>query len=369
MENKTVVRAVDVGYGNVKFTLSHPNFTSPIECSSFPSRSPVASGKSLAGGILSNLKTVTVQVGESVYEVGSDVAHAETINDTGAVLEKKFCLSDQYKARLLGALHYMITGKDSSGQPYMQGSTIDILVLGLPVATYRDAVIREQLSNSLANTTHKYPNGNTVKIGVVRVVPQPLGAFYDYANKNNLIEQLMTETNLIVDIGYFTFDWLFCHGMKPVANRSDSVNKGMSEILKGVSAAVIKQYGFDSDVNTLARILDLHLTSGKTTPCNVYSRNIDVMDYLGHGKPTINSALASLSGSVGDGIDINNIILAGGGAKFFQSAIEEKFPHNKVIVSDLPAFTNVRGFQLAGEAWASSAVVKARKEERIGVVS
>jgi len=59
-----------------------------------------------------------------------------------------------------------------------------------------------------------------------------------------------------------------------------------------------------------------------------------------------------LASKVGSGVDIQNIVLAGGGAEFFREVIAEKFPRHAIQTTDSPVFANVRGFQLAGAQFA-----------------
>jgi plasmid segregation protein ParM len=71
------VCAIDVGYGNVKYSFSHKDALSKISCGIFPSRSPVAGDKSLSAGMVKGRDTVTIKVGETEYEVGNHVAKAQ----------------------------------------------------------------------------------------------------------------------------------------------------------------------------------------------------------------------------------------------------------------------------------------------------
>ena len=52
-------------------------------------------------------------------------------------------------------------------------------------------------------------------------------------------------------------------------------------------------------------------------------------------------------------MDITNIILAGGGADFFLDVLESKFRNHEIITTKDPVFANVRGFQRAGQQFAT----------------
>lgn len=61
-----VVRAIDVGYGNTKFTSLETS--SDIQCGVFPSLAPQASvGPDLAAGLMQRRNTVLVEVGGAEF--------------------------------------------------------------------------------------------------------------------------------------------------------------------------------------------------------------------------------------------------------------------------------------------------------------
>lgn len=353
-----VVRAIDVGYGNVKFTFNHVDAFSTIECDIFPSRSPVAGDKSLSAGLIQGRDTVTVKVNGTDYEVGRGVAKAQGAFDKSAVLDKGFCLSDAYLARLRGALYYMMGSVKKPEVKYFDSNTISLLVVGLPVSTFRNKELPAKLKAKLTGT-HDLPDGRTVAVNNVQVMPQPLGAFFEYAFEKSMLETMSAQRNLIIDPGFFTFDWLMSDGLAIVDQRSDSVSRGMSAVIKAIVEAAKKKFGWNAETSMLMRLLDEHFREGK--PFNVYGKDVDVTEFLGAGKVVINEAVSALANNVGDGADIHNIILAGGGAALYQPAIQEKFPRHTIQVMNDPVYSNVRGFQLSGE---QRVIQRLRKEKQ-----
>lgn len=354
-----VVRAIDVGYGNVKFTLNHPDAFSRIECDIFPSRSPAASDKSLSAGVVQGRDTVIVNLHGSEYEVGRGVSKAQGTFDVSAVLDKDFCLSDAYLARLRGALYYMMGSSKKTSTKYIAGTHISMLVVGLPVASFKNKELSTKLKTALTGT-HELPDGRTVVVDNVLVMPQPLGAFFEYAFENSMFETMRDQTNLIIDPGFFTFDWLLSEGLTINDQRSDSVNRGMSAVIGAVVEAAKKKEGWGAESGMLSRLLDEHFREGK--PFVVYGKEVNVGEYLGAGKSVINEAVAGMVNKVGDGADIQNIILAGGGAQLYHAAIQDKFPRHRILVMKDPVYSNVRGFQLAGEQRVIQHLRAARKE-------
>lgn len=67
-----IIKAVDVGYGNTKYSVLASDKN--IQCGIFPSISPQASnGPDLSSGLLQRRNTIVVKVGGVKYEVGKDV--------------------------------------------------------------------------------------------------------------------------------------------------------------------------------------------------------------------------------------------------------------------------------------------------------
>lgn len=359
-----VVRAVDVGYGNVKFSLQHPHASQQVMCGIFPSRSPAAtsSEQTLAAGAMQARDTVSIKIRKNTYEVGYGVTHAEGAFDETAVLDKGFCLSDAYMARLLGAVYYQMGGPRDNradvGPKFFEGSTISLLVLGLPVSTYREPDLRDKLRAAVVGT-HELPDDRTVNIRNVQVIPQPMGAFYEYAFQNNMFDRMSTQHNLVIDPGFFTFDWLMTDGLTPLDGRSNAVYRGMSAVMKAIAESIKRQESLGTDISTLTRLLDNHFRTGR--PFFVGQKQIDVGPHIAAGHPVIYEAVSALGNLVGDGSDIQNIIVGGGAAHMYLDAIREKFPAHKVVVTGAPVFSNVRGFQLFGEQQVIGQLHAARK--------
>jgi plasmid segregation protein ParM len=318
---------------------------SEVECGSFPSRSPSAVGKTLDSGLVKGRDTVVVSVNGGEFEVGRGVVDAQDTHDESTVLDNDFCLSDDYLARLRGALYYMMD-RDETGAKYFEGDTIGLLMVGLPVATFRNEVLRKKLK-TLVTGRHELPSGHSVNVERVLVMPQPMGAFFEYAFSCDLFDTLKEQINLIIDPGFFTFDWLMSRGLTPQDARSNSVKRGMSAVIRDIATFANEKESWNADIGRLCQQLDAHFSKG--TPFTVFNKPIDVSNYIDAGKSVVNQAVASLVNSVGSGQDINNIILAGGGAPLYLEAIKKKFPHHNIVVTKSPVFSNVRGFQLAGE--------------------
>jgi len=336
--SETIVRALDVGYGNTKYVQFHAK-GSEIACSLFPSITPQASvGTDLTGGVFQKRNTVIVEVNGVRYEVGRDARLAQDAS-YGRTLDADYSLTDSYMALVRGAIAYM-------GVPH-----IDLLVLGLPVNTHA------QYSSTLQQRVlgvHKIPSPDgqmiDVEVRSVQVTPQPIGAFFDYTIRHGVFGRMKNQTNLLIDPGYYTLDWVVSHGVKMINARSGAHAGGMSSILSTIGESVSKELGHQ--LQDFAAIDEAIRTGGRP---RFFGKERDISEHIRLGKEKARQFVSVLATKVGNaGVDIDNIILAGGGAEFFRDVIQEKFPNHELHMTYEPVFANVRGFQLAGEQFMSA---------------
>ena len=349
MPQNRVVRAIDVGYGNTKYVSQYEK-GHDVLCSIFPSIAPNASmGPDLSAGVFQRRNTVVVDVNGVKYEVGKDARIAQDASYSRN-LDPAFSMTDSYLALVRGALFYM--GK----------SNIDMLVVGLPVNTVDlyhkelaarligdhpiPAVVRDADQLFVPNGEYKMVNVSTVK-----VVPQPIGALFDFAIRNNLFSRMRTQMNLIIDPGYYTLDWVVAHGVKVSGARSGAHPGGMSSVLAAMAESIGQKLGVQ--INDVSAIDEALRTGVKP---RFFGKEYDMTEEIRLGKEKARQFVNVLANKVGNkGVDIDNIIIAGGGAEFFKDVIQEKFPQHQLVVTNDPVFSNVRGFQLAGVQWAQKA--------------
>ena len=349
-----VVRAIDVGYGNTKF-VSQYEPGHEVLCSLFPSIAPNASlGPDLAAGVLQRRNTVVVEVNGVKYEVGKDAKLAQD-SSYSRILDSAFSQTDAYLALVRGGLFYM-------GKP-----VIDMLVVGLPVNTvenYHTAlsqrlVGKHQIPVMARDADQLYvPSGATtdVEVRAVKVVPQPIGALFDFSISNNLFSRLRSQMNLVIDPGYYTLDWVVAQGIKVNGARSGAQPGGMSSVLGAMAESISQRIGVQ--ITDVSAIDDAIRTGQKP---RFFGKELDIADQILLGKEKARQFVNVLATKVGNqGVDIDNIIIGGGGAEFFRDVIQEKFPNHSLIMTNDPVFSNVRGFQLAGVQWANQAAYAQR---------
>lgn len=337
MEQEVIVRAIDVGYGHVKFTDGY-SAEGSLCVDSFPSQSPISKGDGLNARVLKRRDTFIVPVGKRFYEVGKEVADALHGHQESAVLDTKFAISDAYHARLLGALNYMASN--------LPGRTLDCLVLGLPLTTFK--TLHAEVAQRYSGEQVLNAKGDTLTIRHCEVFPQPLGSYAAFLGTK---EFSGVPRALVIDPGYNTVDWFVCKGMVVSDQRSEATHRGMSAVMKDIAERIIKGIGTDAGVAEVIRLLDAALIN--ETPLKVAGREVDLSDFMSAGDSVIEEAAQAVKNSVASGADIDEIVMTGGGARLYAPAIQKFFSHPITILSD-SSFANVRGFQALGENVAKS---------------
>jgi plasmid segregation protein ParM len=318
--------SVDVGYGDVKFVVSS-NMGRPLDCRSFPSIVAHPSRQDLSGGVIAGRDTVIVNVEGIEYEVGPDVELCIG-TQSARILHKSFASQREYMALLYGALHYMSTSK------------INLLVAGLPVSliSTKAASLKAKLEG-----LHQVVGDGIIYVDKVLVLAQPIGGLIDFALAHGDYSQLRRAINLVIDPGFFTLDWVVSRGIQPIPHRCGSFSGGMHAVLRRLAQVVSEVFKTDfDDYTTLDKCM-------RTGTLRLFGKDLLLADYMPEIQPAIDAAVNAVVNSVGDGRDIDNIVLVGGGASFFRPAIERRFPSHPVQIAAESAFANVRGFQRAGE--------------------
>jgi len=337
-----IVRAVDVGYGHVKWSEGRDD-TGLILADVFPSQAPLAIESDFQTEIMQRRDTFVVPVNGIHYEVGRQVRMAFGKNQELEQLDDRFALSDGYTARLYGAFNYMLSTLPSGD--------IDYLMLGLPMKTLKPHAAALQRRFVGKHTINM--KGDTLVIRHCAVYPQPLGSYATYLQKKaHKIKN--APMALIVDVGYHTVDWITCLGMVANPDQSDGVERGMGAFLREVAKSVIKASGMAASESTVVRMLDQALISGDEF--RLAGKQIDLKPHMNAGSAIIEQAAQAVRNNVGVGEGLDVVIVSGGGARFFLPAIKKHYPNHEVATLPTPALANVRGFHEFGELIADSAL-------------
>jgi plasmid segregation protein ParM len=329
-----IVRALDLGWGFTKYSRRDPVDDS-IEYASFPSLAPRHTGMDLSLSIMGKRDTAVVLVDGTKFEVGPDSADLDT-NDASRSMNDQYIHTEQYKAVYYGALHYI-------NEP-----VIDLLVVGLPLSGMHNATRLKELMIG----THKISEDKSVVVRDALVLPQPLGGLYHcFSLKKSMpaLEFIDEEMNLVIDPGFLTFDFLLSNGEKVVENRSGAHTGGVSKVLRSISESISNKFGIKYE--NLGAV-DKGLRRRKL---KINGEVEQLEEHIKNTLSVIQSSVNYLRNIVGDGSDIDNIILLGGGSHIYRRTIEQFYPKHELITLDEAQTANVRGFQLAGENYLRAA--------------
>jgi plasmid segregation protein ParM len=300
-----IVRAIDVGRGNTKFTKQ--SVLGRVDCDHFPSLaffSHTDKSSDIGGG----RRTVSVPVEGLYYEVGPDV---ELAADRFRMrqLHDHYFETPEYRALTTGALHYMKVDE------------VDLLVVGLPVAQYMAK--RAALEKSLVGE-FRVGRKRTVLVKKVLAVAQPQGALFAFMAAGGLASSPSDNKRLVIDPGAKTFDWLVTRGTRVIPKLSDSVNRGVWDILRTIAEAI--SLDIEEDYRDLEAI-DTGLRTNK--PIKIYGKVHDLKRYDSLIQKITDQALDSLAERLGGTHDVDHIVLVGGGAYLFRKAIKRKFQRHR----------------------------------------
>lgn len=323
-----VVRAIDVGYGNTKYTTGGERHA--VRCAHFPSQafpSLIDQTRDVLGGAR---KTVAIPLNGLFYEVGPEIALAGN-PFRGSHGHDRYSETPEYLALMRGALRYM------------KVEQIDLLVVGLPVALFAS---RRSLLEKLAAGRHEVAPGRFVTVRKAFVVAQPHGALVQFAAQTERLAQVSQQLNLVIDAGYRTFDWLVAVGMRLVPAKSYSINRGMLDMVKAMCRRVSADCGVDyRDVDAM----DVALRSGVSPQIGQEPYDLERLKPI--TTATARQAVSTMIEWLGDTREFDNIVLVGGAAGLFRSALKDAFPRHKVHEVRDPLYANVKGFHIAGMDW------------------
>ena len=336
-----IVRAVDVGRGNTKYIADVKN-GEPV-CAMFPSQAHPSETAYEVDGWSGARKTVSIPVGGLVYEVGPDVHLAADVYNSNVLQHDRYAETPEYLALVLGALHYMHL------------DAIDLLIVGLPVATFKLKRHVAALERRLTGE-HELGKGRRVHVHRVKAIAQPAGALMYFGLTQNRVAQLRKERSLIVDPGRRTFDWIVTQGMQQIDKRSHSVPRGMYDVLHTLVECISRNTGAHYREYEM---VDTALRTSKKLV--VFQKEYDLSQHLPIARKIPEQAVAEMLHYVGDAGDIKNIVEVGGGAFFYKAALKTAFPNHVIQEIKDPIFANVKGFWYAGMELAKALIASKQR--------
>lgn len=245
-------------------------------------------------------------------------------------LQAEYVLSDPHYALCLAALRMT------------KVPVIEHLAVGVPVLTPKST--RSFLKNALTGE-HQLSNavGDTCTVEHAHVLFQGQGAYIDHcfrATKNaQTLQARLQKTSLVIDVGFCTVDWLVLRGTTTDDNQCGSAILGARPILTEIAKAI------SSDTASRApSMLELEAAIIHGEPLRVASEEINPKQYYGAAQSVVRQGIAEILATIRNASDIHEILLAGGGAHFYKSAIEEAFPRHNVEIVVNNRFANAQGY-------------------------
>lgn len=357
-----VARAIDAGFGVIKFTrAAMPHelkiAVNGVVCDSFLSRAIDVNEDQERSAVDGGRKRDTrlVSYKNRSYEIGKDVVHATVGTDFGRSLTRDYYESDIYHALMRGAL------------AYMEEDHIDALVLGLPMNFYENKECVSRLQNAYTGLID-LGHGRRVLVRKAIVHPQPFGGYislghdlkginsalqnYPGSDRLESIDDLGDMNILIVDPGEYTLDWLLMtpggHAQRVSSAAGDA---GRHRVLRDVYELVCKKVGrklglsFMTDIDEALRFKKPLRVSGVKYP-------LDGEDFMLAIERAVEDPVRQMLESLREADDrIDLIAVMGGSPVEVATAIKRARPHiplycpSEASGQSAPLFANVRGFQ------------------------
>ncbi|MCW7540103.1 hypothetical protein OOT46_19905 [Aquabacterium sp. A7-Y] len=350
-----VVRAIDVGFGLVKFSLPAEGGTT---FSSFPAMAIPADVSAVRSLSTRRRDTFDIPALGAQYEVGRDVGLAQAGGSFGRDVTDEFYKGAIYEALTKGALRYMAEAGDTA---------VDLLVLGLPVNQYNDAKRRDYLRDTYQRAV-EIGDDKTLEVRKVIVQAQPMGGYAALEEHLDELNQVIEATGgalqplasvdeldelsvLVVDPGEHTLDWLLIQqgSINPRASGAAS-DAGRHRVIRAVQDSLAADIGRPLGPAVVPRINEaLRLKQ----PVKLSG----VAHDLGKYEPQIMSVVEDSLNRMIDGLRdaheiIDLIVLVGGHPDRYRDVLSRRFPAIPVFVMPQSMAANVRGFQMIGEAMA-----------------
>ena len=216
-----------------------------------------------------------------------------------------------------------------------------LIVTGLPVLWWER---RRDLVRSWMGEHQIIWNGKSqsIAVGEVRPVWQPLGSFYArFLNDEGAAqanEEILRAGFGIVDIGFNTTDLSGVHNLQPIPRWSGGVRTGVRDALEVLSASIETRYGVRRPLTELASALR------RRQPLTIYRDAVDLSELAP-------SAMASLGQEIvgeatrqwGQADRFHSVLITGGGAALVGKVVAAAFPYNAEILPH-PALANALGF-------------------------
>jgi plasmid segregation protein ParM len=325
------VHAIDVGYGQTKFTAGHTtNNGTSCEIRSMPSL--VVSGTLVDFKPLSDMgaDVTEIEMGGKSFIVGPDAVLSCGANASYFV-SPDYVNSDEYAALVAAAIDRA------------KYAEIGTLVLGTPVSNYKSA--GPELEKRFRGVLQF--NAKSIPIHNVVTIPQPMGGLAWYAKSTGQARELQSETILTIDPGRHTFDWVASRGLAVMANRSGSEPAGSHHIVRAIAKKMGEDLGEELRSPLALDTIDRFYYDGKPVTRNNVA--VQMSPYDGLRQEIVDQGIKAMLNTIGSIRDFNRVLLVGGAACYYKETLEQMLKLKVEMPAFPPGLANVHGFQIYGE--------------------
>ena len=243
--------------------------------------------------------------------------------------------SEYPKTKEYLALYYAVLAK--LGQP------ISWLATGLPVKQFyegQQSTFLQDLRKRLEGTHYVGPNVE-IPVANVGLVPQPMGAYTDLISQDASLARNPDRLALVLDVGYFSTDWVLVRGGRVIDTSSDSSTDATSRILEDAA----RQISVTQGIKVSPARLESAFRAG-TDRLEIGDREVDYKAYIAGAAGEVAHRVVSLVQTAlrSQADDVDVVAITGGGGSLFERPLRQAFPASKIAVSKDPVLANARGF-------------------------
>ena len=222
---------INIGYGHTKLRVDRGY-------QSFPSI--IAKANDKFQGMGGKRNTIRTQFAGVEYEIGEDASLLH--NDaTGG----KICVP-----RWLDSLNYQVLRQATidilSKESKTAGDHDWSLVLGVAVEHYEDQdYIDELLQSWQGNLVGAH---GTIHVSEVQAFPEPLGAYWRLKLADSNLRSSDLHQVVVIDLGYFTTDWLSVSNDMVLPEKSGGIDQGMYAVYLAMQEILRRDFGITPDL-------------------------------------------------------------------------------------------------------------------------
>lgn len=321
---------LDIGYSLVK--LAYGNGAAPQKQSIPVGAMPAAQNQSIS------VNGAALGEGHRVLVNGQEWIAGIEPRGMIQTMDESYPTTDEYRALFLSAL-------DATNL-----NEIDALITGLPVSQFMDQEFRDRLAKSMVGTHYIRP-GREVEVRRASVTPQPAGAYF--ATRAHLRQQgqSLGEVTLVVDAGHFSLDWVSFIGGKIQTGASHSTARAGEAVISRAAQLLSQEVNREVPKVRLERAiregrsqvqfgqLQLSFQDAVATAAD---------EVVAENLKAIRGSLRQITQREG----VDTLILAGGGAGWFEPALRKAFPTCVLVKAPEPVMANAVGFWHLARQWA-----------------